>query len=45
MHGQTISYANLDGSGRRDLNALGATVSNPVGVAVDAAAGRIYWAT
>jgi hypothetical protein len=42
--GTTISYANLDGSGGGDLNTTGATVSGPRGVAVDPAAGKIYWA-
>jgi low density lipoprotein receptor-related protein 5/6 len=41
----TISYANLDGSGDgHQLNLSGATPSSPRGVAIDAAAGRIYWA-
>jgi low density lipoprotein receptor-related protein 5/6 len=41
----TISYANLDGSGGGgQLNLAGATPSNPRGVAIDIAAGRIYWA-
>jgi hypothetical protein len=41
----TISYANLDGSGGGgQLNLSGATPSNPRGVAIDIAAGRIYWA-
>jgi DNA-binding beta-propeller fold protein YncE len=41
----TISYANLDGSGGGgQLNLSGATPSGPRGVAIDAAAGRIYWA-
>lgn len=39
----TLSYANLDGSGGGDLGLGGATVEEPMGVAVDAAAGRIYW--
>lgn len=40
----TISYANLDGSGGGDFNlGGGTTVEEPMGVAVDAAAGRIYW--
>ena len=43
-HGSTISYANLDGSGGDDLDTTGATVSGPYGVAIDPAAGRIYWA-
>ena len=41
----TISYANLDGSGGGgELNLTGATPSGPRGVALDPAAGRIYWA-
>ncbi|HKT83309.1 MAG TPA: hypothetical protein VJQ84_05675 [Solirubrobacterales bacterium] len=39
----TLSYANLDGSGGGDLGLGGATVEEPMGVAVDLAAGRIYW--
>jgi len=39
----TISYANLDGSGGGDLNTAGATVSTPRGVGIDAASGRIFW--
>lgn len=39
----TISYANLDGSGGGDINTTGASGSAPSGVAIDAAAGRIYW--
>ena len=41
--GNTISYANLDGTGGQDLNTAGATVDGPWGVALDPAAGRIYW--
>ena len=40
----TISFANLDGSGGGDLATTGATVSDPTGVAVDPAAGWVYWA-
>lgn len=40
-----ISYANADGTGAGgDLNTTGATVSAPLGTAVDPATGRIYWA-
>ncbi len=42
----TISFANLDGSGHGDLvssGSTGATVSFPIGVVVDHAAGKIYW--
>lgn len=43
--GNTISYANLDGSGGGgDLNTAGATVDHPNGLVVDQADGRIYWA-
>ena len=41
----TISYANLDGSGGGgQLNISGATANQPHGVAIDPAAGRLYWA-
>ena len=40
----TISFANLDGSGGGDLTTTGATVSDPTGVALDPAAGLVYWA-
>jgi DNA-binding beta-propeller fold protein YncE len=40
----TISYANLNGSGGGDLTTTGATVNGPMGLAIDPAAGRIYWA-
>lgn len=39
-----ISFAALDGSTAGDLTTTGATLSNPEGVAIDTAAGRIYWA-
>jgi hypothetical protein len=41
-----VSFANLDGSGGGgDLNTIGATAPNQVaGVAMDPAAGRVYWA-
>src|SRR5919198_221098 len=42
--GDTISFANLDGSGGGDLDTTPATVDNPFGLALDPAAGRIYWA-
>ncbi len=38
-----ISYASLDGSDSGDLNTSGATLDQPFGVALDRAAGRIYW--
>ncbi len=40
----TISYANLDGSGGDQLNISGSTPNSPYGAAIDPAAGRIYWA-
>ncbi len=39
-----ISHANLNGSGGADLDTTGATLGEPFGVAIDAAAGRIWWA-
>ncbi len=42
--GNTISYANLDGSGGGDLDITGATPDAPYGATIDPAAGRIYWA-
>jgi hypothetical protein len=42
--GNTIGMAGLDGSGGADLPTAGApAVASPSGVAIDAAAGRIYW--
>jgi DNA-binding beta-propeller fold protein YncE len=38
-----ISVGDLDGNGA-DFSTPGATVNGPVGVAVDPAAGQIYWA-
>jgi DNA-binding beta-propeller fold protein YncE len=40
----TISFANLDGSGGGDLNTGAANVSEPFGVALDPETGTIYWA-
>ncbi len=40
----SISLANFDGSGGGDLVTSGATVDAPQGVAIDAAAGKIWWA-
>jgi hypothetical protein len=40
----TISYADLDGSGGGDLSTGAATVAEARGIAIDPAAGRIYWA-
>ncbi len=42
--GSSISYANLDGSGGGDLETGAATVEGARGIAIDPAAGRIYWA-
>jgi DNA-binding beta-propeller fold protein YncE len=38
-----ISFANLDGSGGGNLSTAGATAGQPRGVALDVAAGRVYW--
>ncbi|HEY1356566.1 MAG TPA: hypothetical protein VGF09_09625 [Solirubrobacterales bacterium] len=38
-----ISYVNLDGSGGGNLNTGAATVDSVRGIAIDPAAGRIYW--
>jgi hypothetical protein len=41
----TISYANLDGSGGGgELNIAGTTTSKPHGLAIDPGVGKIYWA-
>jgi len=40
----TISYANLDGTGGGQIQTTGATVNGPMGLAIDPAAGRVYWA-
>lgn len=42
--GNTISFVHLDGTGGGTLNTRGATVNGPDGVAIDPAAGRLYWA-
>ncbi len=39
----TIAFANVDGTGGATLDTTGAPVSDPSGVAIDAAARRIYW--
>jgi DNA-binding beta-propeller fold protein YncE len=39
-----ISFADLTGVAGTDLSTGGATVRQPIGVAVDLAGGRIYWA-
>jgi hypothetical protein len=41
--GDTISYANLDGSGGGDLNVTGVTPAEPFGLAIDPVGNRIYW--
>ena len=41
--GDKISFANLDGTGGGDLDTDGATVNRPMGLALDPAAGRVYW--
>jgi hypothetical protein len=38
-----ISWANLDGSGGGNLDTAGAPSGGPRGVAIDVAAGRVYW--
>jgi hypothetical protein len=38
-----ISWANLDGSGGANLNTGGVPAGQPRGVAMDVAAGRVYW--
>jgi hypothetical protein len=40
----TISYADLGGAGGGDVDTTGATVEEPLGLAIDATAGRVYWA-
>jgi DNA-binding beta-propeller fold protein YncE len=42
--GNSISYANLDGSGGGTLPTGAATVFGPMGLAIDSAKGRVYWA-
>lgn len=39
----TLSFANLDGSGGGQVTTTGATASGPRGLAIDSAAGRVYW--
>lgn len=43
LFGNTISYANLDGSGGGDLPIDPATLDGPMGLAIDSAARKIYW--
>jgi hypothetical protein len=40
----TISFAELDGTGGGDLITTGANVATPSGLAVHSSAGRVYWA-
>jgi DNA-binding beta-propeller fold protein YncE len=42
--GNSISYASLDGTGGGTLSTGSATVFGPMGLAIDSARGRIYWA-
>jgi DNA-binding beta-propeller fold protein YncE len=42
--GGITSFANLDGSGGRDLSPAFATFGQPTGVALDPATRRLYWA-
>ena len=42
--GNTIGYANLDGSGGGSHNLAGGGAGGPLGIAVDPTAGRIWWA-
>jgi DNA-binding beta-propeller fold protein YncE len=42
--GNSISFANLDGTGGGTLPTGAATVFGPMGLAIDSARGRIYWA-
>jgi sugar lactone lactonase YvrE len=39
----SISWANLDGSGGGNLNTSGAPMDGPMGIAINSAAGRLYW--
>ena len=39
-----IAWANLNGSGGGTVNTTGATVTGPMGLTIDPAHGRIYWA-
>ena len=42
--GDSISRANTSGGGGADIPITGVTVDHPQGLAVDSAAGRLYWA-
>ena len=44
LNSNSISYANLDGSGAANLPIDPATLDGPMGLAIDSAAGKIYWA-
>ena len=41
--GNRVSYANLDGSGGGDLGTAGAPTGEPRGLAINLAAGKVYW--
>src|SRR5437762_5969955 len=43
LNGNSISYANLDGSGGGDLPINPVALNGPMGLAIDSAAGKIYW--
>jgi len=42
--GDTIEFANLDGSGRDTLNTTGAVLDDAISLAIDSVHRRIYWA-
>jgi DNA-binding beta-propeller fold protein YncE len=44
VNGNSIAFANLDGTGGTKLATPGATLLRPSGIAIDPAVGRIYWA-
>ena len=44
LYGNVISYANLDGSGGADLPIAASALDGPMGEAIDAVHGKIYWA-
>ncbi len=44
LNGDSISYANLDGSGGGDLPINPAAIDGPMGLAADTTHGKIYWA-
>jgi hypothetical protein len=43
LFGNSVSYANLDGSGGGDLPIDPVALDGPMGLAIDTAAGKIYW--